>query len=188
VAIDVKNDELFVESSVTGAVTVYARTASGNTPPSRRFQGAGGGVRGPTGLAVTPRLSALAAVNQPTFTPGQTLTATIGVLNPGLPGSVDVFVGLFIPDARIVFFIGGGGTALGTALNLATIRPIATGVSLATPLAVTVPSFVSYTWTGNEPRGGYALFFLAVNAGSLLDDVLNPEDIVAFEVTPFFVL
>ena len=45
-------DELFVSNSNSNAITVYARTASGNTAPIRVLQGAATGLSSPSGLAV----------------------------------------------------------------------------------------------------------------------------------------
>ncbi len=45
-------DELFVTNVSTNSITVYARTASGNTAPLRTLQGVGTGLRGPEGVAV----------------------------------------------------------------------------------------------------------------------------------------
>jgi DNA-binding beta-propeller fold protein YncE len=45
-------DELFVSNSNSNAITVYARTATGNTPPIRVLAGPATGLSSPAGLAV----------------------------------------------------------------------------------------------------------------------------------------
>ena len=184
VAIDVKHDELFA-ANITGPVTVHDRTASGNTGPLRSIQGPATGLGEPMGIALTPQLNLLASVNQPTFSAGQTLVATVGALNPGVPGSADVYIGVLLPDGRIVFFVPGGGTALGHVADLGSFRSIVAGLSLATPAAVTVPGFFSRPWTGAEPRGSYAFFFLVLAAGALSDGIVTTGEILALEVAPF---
>lgn len=187
-AVDLKHSELIADSFDANAVMVYSRTATGNAAPLRTIQGPATGLSGPWGLTLPPQLSLRATVNQTSFAVGQTLTTTIGALNPGLIGSVDVYIGVLLPDGRIVFFVPGGGTAIGSVASLASFRTIATGVSLGAPLAVTIPSFSTYTWTGVEPRGTYSFFFLAVTAGALTDGVVTDAEILAIEVAPFVFL
>ena len=45
-------EELFVTNGNTDSITVYARTANGNTSPLRAIQGAATGLNGPRGLFV----------------------------------------------------------------------------------------------------------------------------------------
>jgi len=184
-ALDLTNNELFV-GNLFDSVTVYSRTASGNTAPLRTLSGGATGLSDPVGLAVTPRLSLVASVDQPTFSVGQTLT-TSAILNaPGLPGSADLYLGALLPDGvTIVFWTGGSNTAQGSLADLRTLRPYAAGVSLATPFFMTMPSFFSYQWTGTEPRGNYIFFHAAVTAGALADGVATDGEILALATTPF---
>ena len=188
IAVDAKNNELFAASIAGDSVPVHSRTASGDTAPLRTLQGPASGLNEPQGITLTPQLSLLASVNQTTFGVGQTLIATIGALNPGLPGTADVYIGVLLPDGRIVFFIPGGGTALGNVADLGSFRSIVAGVSLATPLSATVPGFFSHPWTGAEPRGSYTFFFLAVTAGAFSDGIVTGNEILGIEVAPFLFL
>jgi YVTN family beta-propeller protein len=114
-----------------------------------------------------PALTLQVTVNQPTFSVGQTLAATAGLANPGLPGAADIYLGILRPDNSIQFFTSSG-IVLGNLVDLTSFRPAATGVSLATPFAVTAPNFYSHQWTGSDLRGNYVLFVAGVtNAGIL---------------------
>ncbi|HZY31676.1 MAG TPA: hypothetical protein VFF86_08560, partial [Candidatus Methylomirabilis sp.] len=64
-------DELFVTnddvvSSVNNSVTVYARTASGNTAPFRTLQGGATGLNGPAGFVVDTLNNELVVANSRT--------------------------------------------------------------------------------------------------------------------------
>jgi photosystem II stability/assembly factor-like uncharacterized protein len=127
------------------------------------------------------------SVNEPTFEVGQTLTVSVGVLNLGDSGAVDIYFGVLAPDDNhtIVFFTGANTFALGTFDDFASYRPIATGVPLVSSFAVTVPDFFSYRWTGAEPSGPYAFVIYAVRTGALADGDLTSDELLAHAVTGF---
>jgi 6-phosphogluconolactonase (cycloisomerase 2 family) len=186
-ALDLTNNELLVTNAfpdTATSVTVYGRTASGNTAPLRTLSGAATGLNDPGGLALTPRLHLVASVNQPTFEPGQMLLTTAGASNPGLPGAGDFYVGIVRPDDSIQFFTNTG-IVVGSLADLTSFRPIATGVPLGVPFSVTGPNFHSVQWTGDEPHGSYAFFFVALKAGALADGSLSQDDILALAAAPF---
>lgn len=136
----------------------------------------------PCASPVNPFIS----VNEASFTVGQTLTASVGLMNLGGPGPVDIYLGIFLPDgSTIVFFTGAEGVAFGNFGDLASYRPVARGVTLAEAFAVTVPSFFSHQWTDAEPPGNYAFLFYAVQAGALADGILTDDEVLAFAFTPF---
>jgi hypothetical protein len=108
------------------------------------------------------------AVNQPAFMPGTSISVTIGAVNPGTPNVADFYAGVLLPDHdTVLFFTESGGFATGHVSDLASFRPVATGVSLATPFAATVPGFFRHTWAGTEPAGGYLFFFAALRPGPI---------------------
>lgn len=139
-------------------------------------------------LVAPPTVST--GVNQSVFSVGDTLVASVGLENPGRTGTADIYLGLLAPDNSVAFFTDvaitpSSGVAFGTLLNYASYRPIATGVPLATPFSVNIPSFVAYQWNGGEPRGGYALLLLVVTAGALADGVLANNELLGASLTPF---
>jgi hypothetical protein len=190
VRLDPVHDEMFLYHESTG-IEVYRRTDSGSAAPLRTIPtGAGtqlaGGTR--TSLAVTanaPQLNVVASVNQATFVPGQTLTTTGGVTNPGIPGAADFYVGLLRPDGNVEFFTSLDTTVFGNVDDLSSFQPIATSVSLAAPFTVTAPNFYTRPWTGNEPRGAYTFFVAAVKAGALGDGVVMSDEILGIATAPF---
>ena len=119
-------------------------------------------------------VAALAGVNQQRFSMEQTLTATVGLTDPGLPGSADLYVGILAPDANtIVFFTSSDGVAIGSLANFASFQPVASGVGLATLFSVTFPAFFSHQWMGVEPHGGYVFFLFAAKAGARADGLVT---------------
>jgi hypothetical protein len=136
-------------------------------------------------LVGPPTLST--GVNQTSFAVGDTLVASVTLDNPERSGTADIYFGLLAPDNTAVFFTdtSGGAFVSGQLLDFASYRPVATGVSLATPFSADFPSFASYQWTGDEPRGGFALFLLVVTSGALADGVLATHELLGASLTPF---
>jgi photosystem II stability/assembly factor-like uncharacterized protein len=137
----------------------------------------------PCAAPVNPAIS----VNESTFAVGQLLTVSVGLLNLGDSGAVDIYFGVLILDDNhtIAFFTGVNTFALGTFDDFASYRPVATGVPLVSTFATTVPDFFSYRWTGAEPPGAYAFVFYAVRAGALADGNLTPDALLAYATTGF---
>jgi hypothetical protein len=114
------------------------------------------------------------AVNQAAFTTGDTLVASVTANNPGLPATTDFYLGLLLPGGdTVVFFTAGGGFVLGRASSPASFQPVASGVSLAAPFAVSVPAFIYRVgWYGGQ--GGR----LVLHAGPLngVSQAACPQD------------
>jgi hypothetical protein len=111
------------------------------------------------------------AVNRGQFTAGTTIRIAVSVNNPtGRPGTANFLVGALLPDHETIVFMTSSGFVFGRLSDPTSYRPIAAGVLLTTPLVVTVPDFLVYTWTGGEPPGSYLFFLAAVDAatGSVL--------------------
>ena len=131
-------------------------------------------------------LSLHAGVNQSTFVIGQTLTASIGLTNPGVIEFADVYAGLVLPDGQtVVFLTGPAAIALGRVDTLASFQPIAAGIDLATSFDASVPNLFSYQWTGAEPKGSYMFFVLATRAGTLPAGSLTGDSILGLATAPF---
>jgi hypothetical protein len=77
-ALDPTNEELFVANNGDNSVTVYSRTASGDTDPLRKLSGAATGLSGPSGIPVTAstRKAVLLTPAPETVLAGATVTFT----------------------------------------------------------------------------------------------------------------
>jgi hypothetical protein len=140
--------------------------------------------------ALTSPLTLTTGVNKVAFAVDETLVPSVRLINPGMPGTVDIYFGLLLPDGTAVFFTDvvvtpDGGYAFGNILQFDTYQPIATGVSLASPFDANFPAFVSYQRNGSEPSGGFASFLLVVTSGALLDSVLATSELLGASLTPF---
>jgi hypothetical protein len=134
----------------------------------------------PEGAAVT--VGVATAVNQDHFTPGQTLATSLRLENPGSPDVLDFYVGVILPDGETVACLTDGGRAfaLGRLSDPGTFRPIAVSVSMAAPMAATVPDLMTYAWTGSEPPGTYLFFVVAVRPGPF-----DPANVVTASIAAF---
>ncbi len=123
-------------------------------------------------VITTPRaLEVSIGTNQDSFSTGQGLIASVGVRNPGLGVVVDFYIGIILPDGDTVVFFKDAALnfGIGSLSHPATVRPIQTGVNLASPpFTVSQSPFFAYTWTGPEPPGTYVLFVAALDGGNLV--------------------
>jgi subtilisin family serine protease len=130
------------------------------------------------------QLTPSASVNQATFAVGQTLHATVGLVNPGRQGAADIYAGTLGPDGTIEF-LTGTGPVVGSLADLSSFRPIVTGLSLVSPFAVTVPGVASHLWTGTETHGGYVFFILVVESGAISVGPLTGDKVLGVAGAPY---
>jgi hypothetical protein len=135
-------------------------------------------------LVSAPPLSLTTSGNGTTFATGQTLTVAASLTNPGLAGKADVYAGLLGPDNSIEF-VTSAGIVTGNLSNLASFRPLATGVPLTAPLSVAVPNFYSHQWTASDPRGHWIFFVGVVNAGALAGGTIPEGSIIGLTSAAF---
>jgi hypothetical protein len=129
-------------------------------------------------------LSLSASVNQQTFTVGQSLSVGGTVNDPGLPAAADFYVGILRPDGSIQFFTNAG-IVLGNAASVASFRPLAVAVPLATPFSVNAPNFYTHQWTAGDLHGGYVFFVAAVKTGALAGGTVPSDQILGLATASF---
>lgn len=137
-------DELFVSNSNSNAITVYARTAAGNTPPIRVLTGAATGLSSPSGIAVdlvndelyVANLTSLSVTVYPRTASGntaplRTVSGSLTTLDGPRGISVDPANGEFSVVNRSGFSVTTWArTATG---NVAPLRAIRTVMGLSNP-------------------------------------------------------
>jgi len=179
--VDAVNNELVVANAHVDAndVTVYSRTASGNSPLIRTINGSATGLSVPQFIDVTTAAPPRAEVglNGSVFHTGQAITYR-GVLTPGSsPAQVDIYLWCLLPDGVTKLSLvqtspGVISTVLGPSLV-----PFLTNQTLA-PLAVPF----NFTFAGAEPAGTYLTSALLAVAGS---NPLLPANQLSLGVQPF---
>jgi len=155
-----QEDELFVANFSTHSITVYSRTASGNTAPLRTLQGGATGLSGPLGVAVDSVNNELVVANEGTGTPTSTNSITVysrtasGNTAPlrtlqGAATGLDIPTDVAVDSANnelVVANLGTAGsrgsitvysrTASGNTAPLRTLQGAATGLAGAEAVAV----------------------------------------------------
>jgi hypothetical protein len=140
--VDTVHDELVLANSSNDSVTVYARTASGNTPPLRTLGGAATGLSQPQFMALTGALPPTVSLdlNQAVFHQDETMILS-GTLTPG---SCSILV-----DAYVVVRAGSAFFSLGPDLTfvpglvpmVTQISPVPfSGTILSLPIGPGVPT------------------------------------------------
>jgi hypothetical protein len=136
-----------------------------------------------------PTLAAWLSANRPVFHPGETLVLTARIENPGLPATVDLYVGVLLPDGRTIVTFTGPQRHLvvGSLADLASLPPVAASTSLSVPFAISEADFVVYRWSGGESVGRYVFFVAAAAPGGLHPDrmrVLATAEITFVPASP----
>jgi hypothetical protein len=178
-AVDLVNNELVVANRSDDSVTVYPRTASGNTAPLRTLTGAATGLGGPESVAVTTTGSPVASValNNLAFVKGQTITYQ-ATLTPGVtPTQADIYLGCLLPD---------GVTFLSLVQTSPGVISVALGPSpipfLGNVLLVPTIADFSRLFTGSEPGGIYFTYAGLAVAGS---NPFLPANQISLAIQPF---
>lgn len=140
--------------------------------------------------AATAPLVITTGVNKASFSVGETLVASVGLSNPGIAVTADIYLGLLRPDGTVLFFTdlavtGLGDSVVGHVLNFATYRPIVAGGDLGAPVAANFPTFLSDQRTSSDQAGGFAWFLLVVTSGALRDGILAPNELLGASFAPF---
>jgi hypothetical protein len=122
--------------------------------------------------------------SQPSVSSGGGVELHFDLACNGLPESADFYAGIALPDGvnLLQFTSTAFGTAFGSILDLAALDPVAAGVSLAGEFTVEAETQVG--WSGFEPAGVYACYFVAVRAGALLDGAAGPGDVLFADLAP----
>lgn len=127
-----------------------------------------------------PTAEVLLSGNQ--FHGGEPFSAGFTVQNPPDGAAAEVHFGILLPDGQTIFRITATGALVGPVPGLADMVPLEAappGFSHSTHslFSVTIP-------TAGIPLGRYLFFSALVSQGTLLDNQLNPGDIVALDVKP----
>jgi DNA-binding beta-propeller fold protein YncE len=151
-----QEDELFVANFTGHSITVYARTASGNTAPLRTLQGAATGLNFPRAVAVDSANNELVVANQGTPTNSITVyartasgnTAPLRTLQGAATG-LDLLRAVAVDSANNELVVVNGGTggstgsitvysrtASGNTAPLRTLSGPATGLNFPEAVAV----------------------------------------------------
>jgi len=203
VAVDLVNNELVVANIGGESITVYSRTASGNTAPLRTLQGAAAELSGPVGVTVTtdasppppppcplsegseqgetadctPLPAAAVSLNGSAFRMGQrgTYQAT---LTPGSTAiQVDIYLGVLLPDGVTFLSIIPQPPGVSFVVGFSALRFLA-NTTILSKFGVAF----SYTFIGFEPAGRYIAYAVLVRAGS---NSLEAANVLSFGFQEF---
>lgn len=119
------------------------------------------------------------------FRPGQRITIGLNVRNPTLAPAAELYVGVLLPDGRTLVFLSDRGTLAGTASLTAPATFPRTLVALP-GLGLAAGMFFEFTFpAAGVPAGNYQVFAVLTREGALLDNRIDPDDIVALHIKPF---
>jgi hypothetical protein len=115
------------------------------------------------------------AVNQASFAPGQTLTATITTQDAA---GLDLYLGAILTDGDQLMLATQMTPLQGQVVRLSTTTPAVFPKVAAGPRPTQV---FSYTFTGLEAPGTYHLVAALVPPGAFNDGIIHGEDLVGFD-------
>jgi hypothetical protein len=85
-------------------------------------------------------------------------------IRPSRRSRLESHAGLLSPDGSIQF-VTSGGAAVGNVSHLASFRPLATAVPLATPFSVPADLY-PHQWAAGDPHGAWTFFVGVVTAST----------------------
>jgi hypothetical protein len=118
--------------------------------------------------------------NQNVYRTGQRFLASIGLWNPGLTSTVDVYLLEFLPDGDQVVMFTDRGVEMGRTSAPEGWRPLVPALDLGTPFDWEASDLFDYRWTGSEDAGYYGIVLAAVLPGALADGRVDSGDLLAF--------
>jgi len=124
---------------------------------------------------------ATVAVNATSFSVGQTLVLGLTAANPPGNPTLDLYVGVLVPDGNTIVFLSSGGIGGVGALSApASVAPLT-----ATPpgFSFSQPNFFQFTFPGGGiPVGTYKVFAALFRNGSLGDNVIHNGDLIGLSI------
>lgn len=128
-----------------------------------------------------PPPTARVTLNGSEFRAGQTLMAGLEAQNPAGNATMDLYVGVLLPDGETAVFFSGG--RIGAPLSLRSPASFPSLLTLATGAMANSPSFFQFTFpaTGVAP-GAYRFFAAVVPQGALADNRIDASDILGLDV------
>ena len=135
-------------------------------------------------VAVVPSASVSLTLNAGAFRPGERLDLRVDAHNLTAESS-QLIVGLVTPAGAIVFF-SGPNTVGGAATSLSSLGAAAT---LSPETVVSFPHFLDFTLPAVNaiPSGDYTLFAALVRVNALVDNLVDPGDLLAVDFRAFAV-
>jgi hypothetical protein len=119
------------------------------------------------------------ATDRAAYTAGTTMTVSTTTANLGLPESADLYFTVVLPDGDQAVSLTPSGSVFGRVSQPSSLVPLVTGLDLRRPFQSSLASFLTHTWTGGEPAGTYMLVAAAFRPGSLADNRIDADDLIA---------
>jgi YVTN family beta-propeller protein len=148
---------------------------------------AGTGVSGlavatPGGPAI-PGSSAVVSASAALFRRNERLTVGVSARNAS-QAAADLYAGAIMPDGAVALFFSASGAILGAGAVAAPVSFLPMQ-SVGAGGTVDVPALLSFTFpSSGVPGGTYTLFAALVRQGALLDDRIDPGDVLALGLLP----
>jgi hypothetical protein len=129
------------------------------------------------------------SLNQSAFRPGETLRLGLRFDNPGPSVTADFYTGFLLPDGVTLVFFTSLTPLTSTMTRLdadaRTFPPLLINLPFPQGLHLTFEDIATFTFTGGEVPGSYALFALLTPPGAFQDGRVDPGDLLSLAVQPF---